>query len=175
MNVMGDLVRLRAMEPSDADALWRWNHDPEVMRWMDEDYPQSLARVQQRMAERSRNDYGDVLFGIEVRNDATLIGLIRLHGAQPETGIAELDIYLGEKEYWGKGFATDAVRTACRYGFEKMRLHKITLTVVTENEAAHHIYRKVGFVEEGRLRQVFRRDARWLDKFTMGLLADELR
>jgi RimJ/RimL family protein N-acetyltransferase len=174
MNALGDLVKLRAMEPSDAEALWRWNHDPEVMRWMDEGYPQSLARVQKSMEERPRNDYGDVLFGVEGLSDAKLIGLVRLHGAEPETGIAELDVYLGEKEYWGKGFATDAVRTVCRYGFEKMRLHKITLTVVTENEAAHHIYQKVGFADEGRLRQVFRRDVQWLDKFTMGLLEDEL-
>lgn len=107
--------------------------------------------------------------------DSTLIGLVRLHGAEPETGIADLDIYLGEREYWGRGFATDAVRTACRYGFHHMRLHKITLTVVTENEAAHHIYQKVGFVDEGRLRQAFRRADGWLDKFTMGLLPDELR
>jgi len=86
-----------------------------------------------------------------------------------------LTVYLGEKEYWGRGYATDAVRTMCRYGFDKMRLHKITLTVVTENRAAHHIYRKVGFVEEGRLRQVFRRDGQWYDMFTMGLLEGELR
>ncbi|WP_328476248.1 GNAT family N-acetyltransferase [Actinoplanes sp. NBC_00393] len=171
MNAQGDLVKLRAMEPSDAEALWRWNHDPDVMRWMDEGYPQSLARVQDWMNERSRNTYDDVLFGIDV--DGRLIGMIRLHGAEPETGIAELDIYLGEKDCWGGGYGTDAVRTACRYGFEKMRLHKITLTVVAGNEAAHHIYKKVGFVDEGRLRQVFRRDGQWWDKYTMGLLRDE--
>lgn len=67
------------------------------------------------------------------------------------------------------------MRTVCRYGFEKMRLHKISLDVVTENHAAHHIYRKVGFVEEGRLRQVFRRDGQWYDMFLMGLLEGELR
>lgn len=173
MNAVGELVVLRAMGPEDAEALWRWNHDAEVMRWMDENYPQPLVQVQRWLDERPRNDFGDVLFGIEAQG--TLVGLVRLHGAEPEFGIAELDIYLGEKEHWGKGYATDAVRTACRYGFDKMRLHKITLTVVTENEAAHHIYRKVGFVDEGRLRQSFRRDGTWLDKFTMGLLADELR
>jgi len=42
-----------------------------------------------------------------------------------------------------------------RYGFEDMCLHKVTLTVVTENHAARRVYVKVGFVEEGRLRQVF--------------------
>jgi RimJ/RimL family protein N-acetyltransferase len=175
MFVLGDLVKLRAMEPSDAEALWRWNHDPDVMRWMEDGYAQTLARITNWLEDRPRNDYTDVLFGIEVVEDAKLIGLVRLHGAEPETGCADLDIYLGEKEYWGKGYATDAMRTVCRYGFDKMRLHKITLTVVAENHAAHHVYQKVGFVDEGRLRQVFRRDGHWYDKFTMGLLEGELR
>ncbi|MEV4625122.1 GNAT family protein [Micromonospora sp. NPDC049523] len=175
MFVLGDLVKLRAMEPSDGEALWRWNHDPEVMRWMDDGYAQTLARVTTWMQERPRNEYGDVLFGIEVIADAKLVGLVRLHGAEPETGCADLDIYLGEKDYWGRGYATDAMRTVCRFGFDNMRLHKITLTVVAENHAAHHVYRKVGFVDEGRLRQTFRRDGTWYDKFTMGLLEGELR
>ncbi|MFC3992528.1 GNAT family N-acetyltransferase [Actinoplanes siamensis] len=175
MNALGELVELRAMRPGDADALWRWNHDPDVMRWMSAGYPQTPETVATWLAARPRNDYGDVLFGVCERGGGTLIGLIRLHGAEPETGIAELDIYLGEKDFWGRGYATDTVRTACRYGFDRMRLHKITLTVVVDNEAAHHVYRKVGFVDEGRLRQVFRRDGRWLDQYTMGLLAGELR
>jgi RimJ/RimL family protein N-acetyltransferase len=86
MNALGDLVRLRAMEPSDAEALWRWNHDPEVMRWMDAGYAQSLAQVQKWLTDRPRNDYGDVLFGIEELGDSTLIGLVRLHGAEPGPG-----------------------------------------------------------------------------------------
>jgi RimJ/RimL family protein N-acetyltransferase len=182
MFVLGERVRLRAMEPADAEALWRWNHDPEVMRWMDASYAQSLARVRTWLEERPRNAYGDVLFGVDAPADPAapaadwrLIGLVRLSGAQPETGCAELDIYLGEKEYWGKGYATDVMRTVCRYGFESMRLHKVTLTVVTENEAALRVYRRVGFVEEGRLREVFRREGRWLDMYTMGLLEGELR
>ncbi|MFF8958897.1 GNAT family N-acetyltransferase [Streptomyces sp. NPDC014894] len=171
----GELVGLRALEPSDAEALWRWNHDPEVMRWMDDGHPQSLARTRASLEERPRNAYGDVLLGIEATEDARLIGLIRLRDAEPETGCADLDVYLGEKEYWGRGFATDAMRRACRYGFEDMRLHKISLTVVTENHAARRVYEKVGFVEEGRLRSVFRRDGRWYDQFAMGLLEGELR
>ncbi|MFC4497164.1 GNAT family N-acetyltransferase [Streptomyces ovatisporus] len=173
--VPGERIGLRALEPSEAERLWRWNQDPDVMRWMKDGHPQSLAQVRTRLEGRPPNAYGDVLFGIEVLDDAELIGLVRLRDAEPERGCAELDIYLGEKEYWGRGHATDAVRTVCRYGFGKMRLHKISLTVVTENHSAHHVYRKVGFVEEGRLRQVFRRDGEWYDMFTMGLLEGELR
>jgi RimJ/RimL family protein N-acetyltransferase len=173
--VSGDLVELRPLEPSEAEVVWRWHRDPEVMRWMDDGYAQSLTSVRKRLEERPRNAYGEVLYGIEVLAQAALIGLVRLRDAEPETGCAELDIYIGEKEHWGRGYATDAMRAMCRYGFEKMRLHKISLTVVTENHAAHRVYRKVGFTDEGRLRQVFRRDGRWYDMFTMGLLEGELR
>jgi RimJ/RimL family protein N-acetyltransferase len=173
--VLGDLVKLRPMEPAEAEALWRWNSDPEVMRWMNDGHRQTLAYTAKQLDERPRNAYDDVLYGVEVLAEGKLIGLVRLRGAEPETGCAELDIYLGEKEYWGRGYATDAMRTICRYGFDKMRLHKITLTVATENHAAHHIYQKVGFVDEGRLRQVFRRDGQWYDMFMMGLLEGELR
>lgn len=173
--VLGEAVKLRAMEPAEAEMLWRWNHDPEIMRWMDDGHPQSLARVAESLGKRPENTYGDVLLGIEVLADGKLIGLVRLRDAEPETGCAELDIYLGEKDYWGHGYATDAMRAMCRYGFEKMRLHKITLTVVVENHAAHRVYQKVGFVDEGRLREVFRRDGRWYDMFTMGMLEGELR
>ncbi|MGW7261434.1 GNAT family N-acetyltransferase [Streptomyces sp. NPDC054834] len=173
--VLGELVRLRPLEPSDAEAMWRWHNDPDVMRWMSDGYPSSLAQVRKRMEERPPNGYGQVLFGVEVPADGKLIGMVRLRDAEPETGCAELDLYLGEKDYWGRGYATDTMRTICRYGFQKMRLHKIRLTVVTENHAAHRVYQKVGFVDEGRLRQEFRRDGQWYDMFTMGLLEDELR
>lgn len=173
--VLGNLVLLRALAPSDAESLWRWNNDPDVVRWMDAHYDQHLEGVRKRLEERGPNTYRDTLYGIEVRDDGTLVGLVRLRDAEPETGCAALDIYLGEKDRWGRGYATDGLRTMCRHGFDSMRLHKISLTVVTENHAAHHIYRKVGFVEEGRLRQGFHRDGRWYDQYTMGMLKGELR
>ncbi|NMH77125.1 GNAT family N-acetyltransferase [Pseudonocardia xinjiangensis] len=168
-------IRLRAMEPGDADDLWRWNHDPDVMRWMNDGYGSSLAQTRRRMESREPNSYRDVLFGVEVVADRKLIGIVRLRDAEPELGCAELDIYLGEKSYWGQGYATEAMRAMCRYGFDKMRLHRIFLSVVAENHAARHVYEKVGFVEEGRLREAFRRDGTWYDMVVMGLLEGELR
>ncbi|MFJ2438898.1 GNAT family N-acetyltransferase [Streptomyces sp. NPDC087658] len=143
---IGQLVTLRAMGPEDAEVLWRWNHDPEVMHWMNDTYAQTLEQVRPWLTERPRNTYADLLHGIEATSDGTLIGLVTLHDTAPAKGIAELDIYLGEKAYWGRGYATDAVRRICRYGFEDMRLHKVTLTVVTENHAARG-------VREGGLRR----------------------
>jgi len=105
MFVLGEQVRLRAIEPADAEALWRWNHDPEGVRWLGGCYAQSLSQGRTRLAERPRNGYSDVLFGVALLADSTLIGVVRLHDAEPETACAEMDVYLGEPEYRGAGTA----------------------------------------------------------------------
>ncbi|MFB9902625.1 GNAT family N-acetyltransferase [Allokutzneria oryzae] len=171
----GELVRLRAFDPSEAEALWRWNHDPDVMRWMNDGYPDSVAQVAKRMSEWPRNSYEKVVLAVETRAEGRLIGVAVLRDAEPETGNAELDVYIGEKDCWGSGYATDATRTMCRFGFDQMRLHRVTLWVVADNVAARRVYEKVGFVEEGRQRECFRRDGEWHDMIMMGLLESDLR
>ena len=109
------------------------------------------------MEEWPRNVYGDVLYGVEAPSTRRS-SEVRLHGAEPETGCSEIDIYLGEKEYCGRGYATDAMRTMCRYGFEMMRLHKITLTVVTENHPALQRLRERSVSSGVRLREAVRRE-----------------
>ncbi|MFD9945154.1 GNAT family N-acetyltransferase [Nonomuraea sp. NPDC059023] len=170
----GDRVRMRAIEPSDAVFLLRWHTDPEVMRWLEDPYPPSLAALTRQLEERKPDSYESLTLMIDDLDGRT-IGICALRGAEPETGNATLDIYLGEKDTWGQGYATDAMRVICRYGFQKMRLHRIGLTVVAENAAARRVYEKVGFVEEGCQRESFRRDGQWHDQIVMGLLEGELR
>jgi RimJ/RimL family protein N-acetyltransferase len=174
VSLTGKLVRLRPFEPEDADTLWRWHNDPDVMRWLQEGYPEPLAAIRKRWAERPANCFQRTVFGIETRAESRLIGVIVLRDATPEHGRAELDVYIGEKDCWNGGYGTDAMRVMCRYGFEFMRLHAIELSVVDENERARHVYRKVGFVEEGKLREAFRRDGKWHDVYVMSLLEGEL-
>ncbi|QUQ62421.1 GNAT family N-acetyltransferase [Kutzneria sp. CA-103260] len=171
----GKLVRLRAFEPSDAEALYRWNADPEVGRWMINDYPESLAQLTKRLGEdRPRNTYDKLILCVETLADRTPIGAIALTDADPENGRAELDVYIGEASHRNGGYGTDAIRVLCRYGFDQMRLHGISLWVVPDNHPARHVYQKLGFVEEGRERERFRRDGKWHDLIVMSLLEGEL-
>ncbi|MEV6895937.1 GNAT family protein [Amycolatopsis sp. NPDC051372] len=171
----GKLVRLRALETSDADSLYRWIHDSEVGQWMDSSYPRSLDQVRKRCEERPVNTYAHVVCGIESVASGALIGVTDLRDATPETGRAELDIYIGEKDHWNGGYGSEALRLMCRYGFNVMRLHLIALWVVAENERARHVYRKAGFVEDGRHRECFRgSDGKYHDMYLMSLLEPEL-
>lgn len=170
------LVRLRALEPEDAEKIHAWGTDPEVGRWMESGHPRSLAQVRKRAEERPVNEYKLVVLGIEAKAAGALIGIIDLRDAEPEVGEATLDVYIGDGEYRnGGGYGTEAVRLMCRYGFTSMRLHQITLWVVAENEVARHVYRKVGFVEEGRHRESFvGLDGERHDMILMSMLKGEL-
>ena len=156
MLLEGELVRLRALEPEDAERIHAFVTDPEVGRWMENEHPLSLAQVRKRCEERAVNASAKVVLGIEAKAERKLIGVIALRDAEPEVGEAYLDIYVGDAEYrQGGGYGAEALRLMCRYGFDNMRLHQITLWVGAENEGARHVYRKVGFVEEGRHRESF--------------------
>ncbi|MDT8910582.1 GNAT family N-acetyltransferase [Amycolatopsis sp. PS_44_ISF1] len=173
--LIGELVRLRALEPSDAEPLYRWVNDWELGRWMNNSHPHSLDQIRKLCEDRKVNTYAQVVLGIERIADGRLLGVVDLRDAEPEQGRAEVDIYIGDREHQGGGYGTEALRLMCRYGFTVMRLHLIALWVVAENEAARHVYRKLGFVEDGRHRECFRgQDGRYHDMYLMSLLEGEL-
>lgn len=144
---------------------------------MNNSHPRSLAQLRKRAEERPANSYELVVLGIEAKADGKLIGVIDLRDAEPEIGNAELDVYIGDAEYRnGGGYGTEALHLMCRYGFNAMRLHMITLWVVAGNERARHVYRKVGFSEDGRHREAFvAMDGERHDMILMSLLKGELK
>jgi RimJ/RimL family protein N-acetyltransferase len=73
----------------------------------------------------------------------------------------------------GKGHGQDAVRTLVAYGFEHLNLAKISLQVLADDERAVGAYRKVGFVEEGRLRAHAWYEGARHDELVMSVLREE--
>ena len=71
--------------------------------------------------------------------------------------------------------AHDAVRVLLRFGFDGLGLHRISLGVFAFNTRALHVYRELGFTEEGRIRDHWFRDGAWHDDVRMAILAEEWR
>ena len=172
--LVGDVVRLRAREPEDAVRLHRWRNDWDVIATIMATYPTSVASFQVLPAERSPG-YKHAEFIVERLEDGQPIGQAELEPWRPESRCARLSIMIGERGTRGQGYGTDAMRTLCRFGFEMMNLHRIELDVFAHNEAAIHVYEKVGFVREGLRKEAFWKEGRWLDIVGMGLLEGQLR
>ena len=82
-------------------------------------------------------------------------------------------IFIGEKEYWGRGYGSDAIRALLGFAFREMNLHRVYLSVYDYNERAIRCYEKCGFRHEGRLRKARFSDGRYHDELMMGILREE--
>ena len=168
----GELVRLRAYEKSDADALFRWFSDEEVTRWLGP--PNLLSRAQQEQFIEMASAPGDdaKYFAIETL-DGKLVGDCGLRKIDWKSRKAEFFITIGEKQLWGKGFGSDALRIVIRLSFHRMNLNRLWLTTLVDNSRAVRCYEKCGFVREGLLRQETFVDGKYRDVLMMALLRED--
>lgn len=172
--IEGRLVRLRAPEPDDLERYLRWFNDPEVTHGLAARYPMWSAREREWLAGAHSPSYQDVALAVETLADRRHVGSVGLHRAQAENRTATLGIAIGERSLWGKGLGADVLRTACRFGFEEMNLHKVDLVVHATNPRAQALYERVGFRVEAVAREAWYQDGAYVDMVHMGLFRDEL-
>lgn len=169
----GNLVTLRAVRPEDLPMLYEIAANAETWEErMDVPFrPTSLEQFEERSAKR-RDDPQFIQFAVTVGD--RLIGSCMLMHEDTFARHAELGISLAPNET-GNGYGTDAFRVLIDYAFTRRNLRRVHLIVVASNERAIASYRKLGFVEEGRLREHAWVRGHYEDEVRMGLLRSEWR
>ena len=173
----GKLVRLGMDNPEEwAKDFSRWRRDTEYWRLLDTS-PVSLFSIKAFQkdfeANLEKKPLDDYLFAIHSLADECRIGFIWLGGIDWNHGNGWVGIGLGEREYWGKGYGTDAMQVILRYAFTELNLHRVSLDVFAYNPRAIRSYEKAGFRHEGRVRSLLSRDGQRADDVWMGILRDE--
>ena len=102
-----------------------------------------------------------------------LIGVCGLHYIIWHIRSAEVSIFIAEGE--GKGYGTDALKELCKYGFDELNMHKLWAEIFDNNPASHHLFKKVGFVDEGVLRHNHFSGGKYGDSFRLSMLEEEWR
>jgi len=174
----GNLVRLSAMDSEEiGKALSRQGRDSELMRLMDTG-PTRLhsAKETSKFFEKmiEENSPANHFFSIRALDDNRLLGDINInviYNWGSRDAFVGIGIY--ERENWGKGYGTDAMRLIVQFGFIELNLRRITLTVFEYNPRAIRSYEKAGFQHEGRLRGALLKDGKRWDMLYMGILRDD--
>lgn len=102
-----------------------------------------------------------------------IVGAVYLTGIDWVARSGEFAIWIAAAAHRGKGAGTAASRGMLRHAFLDLNLHRVHLTVLADNEVARSLYRRLGFVEEGRLRGAAFKNGRFVDLVQMAMLADE--
>ncbi|RZS41038.1 RimJ/RimL family protein N-acetyltransferase [Herbihabitans rhizosphaerae] len=173
LELRGAVVRLREFRESDLDASMAIVGDERVTVWMafdtlirDEQRKRLAAAIERAKAE-PRTEY---YLAVTTLDDDTLIGVIRLAiGIHRNAKIG----YMIAADHWGHGYGTDAARTLITFGFRELGLHRITGAAGPDNAASIATLKRLGFTEEGLLREHVHTNGEWRDSVLYSVLEQE--
>lgn len=171
-------VRLRPHVASDAADHVRWRNDAEVAFWATASdvrfWPVAAAAVEHWFSTQlpEMNPAVDGVYAVELL-DGRHIGMVDYRDVNNVARSATVGITIGEKDLWGQGYGSEALRLLIRYLFDHLNLHRIQLDTWSGNERAMRSFARIGFREEGRLRDAVWGPGRYFDSVVMGLLRSE--
>lgn len=148
---MSEKLRLRPLERENLKFVHELNNNAKIMSyWFEEPY-EAFVELQD-LYDKHIHDQGERRF--IVAKDDEMVGIVELVEIDYIHRRAEFQIIIDPK-HQGHGFAVSATRLAMNYAFFVLNMHKLYLVVDTKNEAAIHVYKKVGFSVEGELQDEF--------------------
>jgi RimJ/RimL family protein N-acetyltransferase len=169
MILKGEKVILRPIKLSDAPRFVKWFNDPQVNKFM---FLRKISlKEEKKWIKNSLKDKTKINLAIETK-EGLHIGTTGLELNQQNCR-AYFGIIIGEKEYWSRGYGTDAARTILNFGFKKLKLHRVDLDVYDYNPRAQKLYKKLGFKKEGVKREHNFYNGKFRNVVYMGLLAGE--
>lgn len=177
-------VHLTAVLREDVQRIARWLEDEEVSSlWLGrypDGTPVHLGYVPQEALKTSKEAW-DQVFGDPHRNIFSIRTAAGEHIGEAHLTVewplrsAEVAVLIGRKDYWGKGYGTGTMKELLRLAFEVHDLDRVWADVPEFNTAAYHMCRRLGFIEEGRLRKSRPRGGQRFDSIVMGILKGEYR
>lgn len=113
-----------------------------------------------------------IRWGIERKGTKGIIGTVGFNVWSSTHKRAEIG-YEIHPDYWRKGYTLEAVTKVISYGFNDMGLTRIGAVVFKENEASNQLLMKIGFQQEGILRDYMYQNGEAYDTFIYSILKDE--
>lgn len=158
------IISLRAPEPSDIDALFRWENDARFWEGGD-----TLAPLPRHLLTRFVENYdGDITrtrqlrLIITLRADNVAVGTLDIFDFSPLNGRAGVGIYIDES-FRRKGYAMRAVALAAGYARRHLTLHQLWCHIAADNTPSRRLFENAGFRSSGCLRSWLRRSAGYGD------------
>jgi len=171
---IGEKVKLREYRKEDVKQAQEFMNDEEIKSFLTPGIP-FLYTYEDEMKwfegnSATKETYN---FAIETLTNYKYIGGCGINNIDWKNSVAVVGIFIGDKNYWSKGYGTDAMKILVSFIFNEMNINKIKLHVYSFNPRAIRSYEKCGFIKEGVLRQEVFRKGEYYNDIIMGLLRDD--
>lgn len=168
-------LMLREVEERDcSDPYVAWLADPEVNRYLETRHKvhDKTDIVSFINTVRARDD--EVLLAILLKESGRHIGNIKVGPISAVHRLADLSLFIGARDCWGRGYAAEAISTVSRYAFEALGVLKLSASMYAPNLGSKHAFLKVGYRVEGLRRAHYDLDGERCDLIELGLVPSDL-
>jgi RimJ/RimL family protein N-acetyltransferase/uncharacterized glyoxalase superfamily protein PhnB len=159
---------LRPVSQEDLPAFFAILSDPVAMRFMPTRPHRSIEETKAWMAAEMSGE-GAHYWAICPQDAEQAIGYVNFLGETRFPGMG----YVIHRNYWGRGYATEACRTVLKYGFERLGYDRIELWIDETNAASLRVAQKLGFKPKGRIPQKYGHETVHHFMLIYGMLAGE--
>ncbi len=170
--LVGERVRLEPPRAEFFPAYERWFADMAVTRYLLYRFP-FTPQAEAEWLETVGKDPHQVIWAIVAKQDGRLIGNAALEHIDWRNRRAESGIVIGERDEWGKGYASEAMRLRTRDAVRELGLETVTTRVAMANEASRRGLERAGYRQAGVLRRHWFVDGHWHDAWVGEILRDE--
>jgi RimJ/RimL family protein N-acetyltransferase len=171
----GEKIILRPIIKTDISLFLKWFNNPELLQYISLYLPMTEIEEEEWIKTIAQNPKNNVIFIIEAIENSNKIpiGDIGLFHINTKDQNCVFGIAIGEKDYWSKGYGTDASKLIIDYGFKQLNLYSISSSAIEYNERSIRLHKKLGFKEEGRRRKRHFKNGQFWDEIIYGLLKEE--
>ncbi len=170
------MVEIKEFDLQNVSVHYKWNNDKEL-NYYDSDYPHQhedfdafLQRIKSVLSER--NDRAD-LFEVHLKETDKLIGIVDIHAIDKYNRRCHVNCTIGDRTYAGQGYEIEALKTVLAHCFNEKGMHKVATTAFDFNTSWIESVKKLGFKQEGQLREHVLKKNEYCDKLIFSMLATE--
>jgi ribosomal-protein-alanine N-acetyltransferase len=167
--IEGERIYLRRLRAGDVSAAYLgWMTDPAVNRFLESRFAEHDMDSLRAFVLKMADDRANLFAGIFLRHHDRHIGNIKLGPIDAHHRRADIGLLVGERDCWGKGYASEAIAILSEFAFAQLGLHRLSAGMYAENEGSARAFEKAGYVREGLLRSHWSCDGKRQDGICLG-------
>lgn len=166
---MGQDIRVRAIEPTDIDFLYRIENIPQVWNISWGDAPVSRQLLWDYINSYTADIYRDRQLRLIIETEGKSVGTVDISDYDPRNGRALIGVAV-DAAYQNKGIATEALRQVIERCRDTFGMHQLAALILKDNEASLHLFEELGFKTSGCLKSWHKKGGSYVDTVIMQLM-----
>jgi len=173
------MITLRYFTKSDFQQLIKWVYSEELLLQIAGGaftYPLTPRQLKAYIKGANEEGSSSYIFTALENGTGRMVGHIAIGRIDYENGSGRIaKVLIGDPDGRKQGLGTSMVEEVLKFGFEQLGLHRISLGVFHSNLTALRVYERIGFRQEGVLRDIKKVGENYWSLIEMSMLEHEWR